>query len=343
MFLVRYNERVPKRLCSSRAEWRLQPGKPAQPLSAHYRLDCDYGTGVITCWEDGGSEPIYVCENHAKQLGCPRKSSSDIRIVTPESNSGDKGEVLDVASLEATRLVANQTAKVEDRASAPSPPLATLPEPARNLPDTKVVAADSSIRSPARDLTYGNPAKAMVDEAIWNMASGNYQVYKAALQQGKSATEAAEAAGGQLAMVRRKINDYTRKLETLLSESRAKISVSEAIDKPLEHAVVEIIGSRAMTDSEQDAAVQRLGTLQEWVKHGLKDEITPLEANRIVLAIGDRLNWGGRADVLEESRALYRTLYSNLKTAIRSAVPEAQNLHDRLTNLYAAQSDLETR
>jgi hypothetical protein len=38
--------------------------------------------------------------------------------------------------------------------------------------------------SPVRDLTYGNSAKAMVDEAIWNMAAGNYRVYKTALQQG---------------------------------------------------------------------------------------------------------------------------------------------------------------
>jgi hypothetical protein len=183
----------------------------------------------------------------------------------------------------------------------------------------------------------------MVDEAIWNLAVGNYQAYKTALQQGKSATEAAEAAGGQLAMVHRKIGDYTLKLENLLSESRATINAGEAIDTPLEHAVLEIIGNGAMSDFEKDAAIQQLGTLQQWVKQGLEGNATPLRANRVMLAIGDRLNWGGTAGVSEEFKAVYRALYANLKTAIRTAVPEAQNLHDRLINLYAAKSDLEVR
>jgi hypothetical protein len=200
---------------------------------------------------------------------------------------------------------------------------------------------DPSVRSPVRDLTYGNSAKAMVDEAIWNMATGNHQVYRTALEQGSSATEAAQAAGGQLAVVHRKIIDYTLKLEAVLSESKARMNVAEAIDKPLEYAVLEIIGNDAMSDLEKDTAIQQLGALQEWVKHDLQGDITPVQANRIILAIGDRLNWGRTADVSDESKAAYRALYGSLKTAIRTAVPEAQNLHDRLTNLYAAKSDLE--
>jgi hypothetical protein len=181
----------------------------------------------------------------------------------------------------------------------------------------------------------------MVDEAIWNMATGSYQVYRTALQQGKSATEAAQAAGGQLAVVHRKISDYTLKLEAVLSESKAIINVAEAIDKPLEQAMLEIISDGAMSDLEKDAAIQQLGALQEWVKHGLQRDMTPPQANRIILAIGDRLNWGGTSDLSEKIRAVYRALYLNLKTAIRTAVPEAQDLHDRLSNLYAAKSELE--
>ena len=216
-------------------------------------------------------------------------------------------------------------------------------EAPRGVADAKVGRAmtDPPVRSPVRDLTYGNSAKAMVDEAIWNLATGNYQVYKAALQQGKSATEAAQAAGGQLAAVHRKISDYTIKLETALAESKAVINLAEAIDKPLEQAVLEIIGNGAMSDVEKDASIQQLGALQEWVKHGLQGDITPLQANRIILAIGNRLNWGGTADVAADLKPVYRALYTGLKTAIRAAVPDAQNLHDRLTNLYAAKSDLE--
>lgn len=230
--------------------------------------------------------------------------------------------------------------------TASGPQALVLPDaPVRALPDIVKAAraTESPLRPPARDLTYGNPAKAMVDEVIWNLATGSHQVYKGALEQGKSPAEAAEAAGGQLAMVHRKIGDYALKLENILSESKAAISVGECIDKPLEQAVLEIIGNGAMSDSEKDAAVQQLGVIQEWVKHGLQGNITAVEANRILLAIGDRVNWGGAADAPEQFKAVYRTLYRNLKTAIRGAVPEAQNLQDRLTNLYAAKSDLEVR
>ncbi|MGA7853552.1 MAG: hypothetical protein WCA15_09515 [Candidatus Acidiferrales bacterium] len=192
-------------------------------------------------------------------------------------------------------------------------------------------------------MTYGNAAKAMVDEVIWNLAAGNYQVYRTALQQGKSATEAAQAAGGQVAVVHRKISDYTLKLEAVLSESKAAIDVAEAIDEPLEQAMLEIIGNGAMSDLEKDAAIQQLGALQEWVKHGLRGSISPLEAHQIVLAIGDRLNWGGPADVSNDLKAVYRATYGSLKTAIRCAVPEAQDLHERVINLYAAKSELQIR
>jgi hypothetical protein len=431
---------VPKRHCTSRAEWRLQPGKPAQPLSAHYRLDCDYGTAVVACWEDGGSEPIYVCESHAKQVGRAREQSSDVRVVIVESDHGDnpiksedqtqiqealvakpirfiaseaernlaatkvertiadapvrfpvrsdhsdnptssedRAPIQEVVVAKPKRFIASKAArnlaakKVErtivdapvrspvrsdHRDDAVSSEDRTLiqevvvakPDPsasaaaARNLPATKVerVTTDTPVKSPVRDLTYGNPAKAMVDEAIWNLATGNYQVYKTALQEGKSAAEAAQAAGGQLAAVHRKINDYTPKLEAVLAESKTTISVAEAIDKPLERAMLEIISNGAMSESDKDAAVQQLGALQEWVKHGARGDIAPLQANRIIVAIGHRLNWGGIADVSEELKPVYRALYACLKTAILTAAPEVQNFHDRLTNLYAAKSDLE--
>jgi len=321
---------VSKRHCTSRAKWRLKTGKPAEALSAHYRLDCDYGTAVIICWEQGGSEPIYVCESHAKQLGRSREHCPDARIITTQSDhDNDPTKCEDRTQIE-------EVAGTKPKGSASS-------EAARNLADVKVgrAIADRSVRSPARDLILGNSAKAMVDEGIWNMATGDYQAYRTALQQGMSGTEAAQAAGGQLAVIHRKIGDYTLKLEAVLSESKATINVGEAIDKPLEQAMLEIISNVIMNDLEKDAAIQQLGTLQKWAKNGLQGDITPLQTNRIMLAIGDRLNWGGTTGVSKEFKPVYRALYGSLKTAIWTAVPEARNLHDRLTNLYAAKSDLE--
>jgi hypothetical protein len=323
---------VSKRHCTSRAQWRLQTGKPAKVLSAHYRLDCDYGTAVIICWEEGGSEPIYVCESHAKQLGRSREHCPDVRIIAtspPSDHSNDRIKPED-------QTQSRQLAGIK-------PKHCTSSEAAPSLVDTKLRRAmtDASVKSPVRDLTYGNSAKAMVDEGIWNMATGDYQAYRTALQQGKSASEAAKAAGGQLAVIHRKISDYTLKLEVVLAKSKATIHVGEVIDKPLEHAVLEIISNATMSDLEKDAAIQQLGTLQEWVKHGLQGDITPLQASRIILAIGDRLNWGGTTGVSDELKPVYRALYGSLKSAFHTTAPEAQNLHDRLTNLYAAKSDLE--
>jgi hypothetical protein len=373
---------VLKRVCTSRAEWRLQPGKPDAPISAHYRLDCDYGTGVITCWEEGGSEPIYVCESHAKQLARPRKPVTDIRIITPQPEqagplakseepariqeaatampdvsaappeissqpeapgapeparapeaaanlSADVVPMVSQSEFAGTAAAANDPAPIQEIVpAAPDPPAIATPEtPAaapqepRTLPGAKPArAADSPVRSAARDLAYGNPAKAIVDESIWNLPPAN-----------------------QLAMVQRKISEYAAKLEIVLSESKATIGVAETIDKPLEQAVLEVIGDSTMSDPQKDEAVRQLGTLQEWAKHGLQGNVTPLQANQILLAIGDCLHWGGAADVPEQFKPVYRTLFANLKAAIRAAVPESQNLHDRLTNLYAAKSDLEIR
>jgi hypothetical protein len=350
---------VSKLHCTSRAEWRLRTGKTAEALSPHYRLDCDYGTPVIVCWEQGGAEPIYVCDTHAKQLGNSREHGPDARVITVESENGKKPikqkapaqtpEVAAAAKQEAP------TRTSEAAAAKPEAPTQTLdvavvkpkrsasPKPASSVSETKVVRtkAGPTVRTPVRDVTYGNSAKAMVDEVIWNMATGDIQVYKTALQQGKSASEAAQAAGGQLAVIHQKIGEYALKLEAILTEAKVTINAGEAIDKPLEQAVLETISDGAMSDTEKDAAVQQLGAIQAWVKQGLKGDMTPLEAHRILLAIGERVNWGGATGVPENFKPVYRALFRSLKSAIQAAVPEAQNLQDRLTNLSAAKAEME--
>jgi len=356
----------------SRAEWRLQTGKSAEALSANYRLECDYGTPVILCWEKGGSEPIYVCESHATELGPSREHGQEARIISPESEqpkSEKSGNPIQakvrshfhkaaVTKSNGSALPNARVIKAEPKQNEnPTGPEArsqtqkaavtksngsASPEPPRKLekPKAERKVDEASTRARIRDLTFGNSAKAMVDEAIWNLAKGDYEAYRTALQQGKTASEAAQAAGGQLAVIHQKVRDYTVKLEAVLAESKTTISAAETIDKPLEEAVLEIIGNGAMSDSEKDAAIQQLGSVQEWMKQGLQGELTPLQANQIMLAIGERLNWGGSCEVPEECKPAYRTVYLNLKTAILAAVPEAKNLLDRLTNLYAAKSEV---
>jgi len=363
---------VPKRTCPSRAEWRLQTGKPAEALSANYRLECDYGTPVILCWEKGGNEPIYVCESHAKELGPSREHGQEARVISAESEqpkSEKNGNPIPAKAKNRTGKVAvtkvNGSTLSEARIVSPevqrdasptqaevrsqlldvavtkseAPSLPDVPHKSKE-PKAERKVAEASTRTRVRDLTFGNSAKAMVDEAIWNLAKGDYDLYRTALQQGKTPSEAAQAAGGQLAVIHQKIRDYALKLEAVLTESKTTISTAETIDKPLEQAVLEIIGNDTMSDSEKDAAIQQLGSVQESVKQGLRGDVTALQASQIMLAIGDRLNWGANSEVSEERKPVYRAVYLNLKTAIFAAVPEAKNFVDRLTNLYAAKSEV---
>ncbi len=216
---------------------------------------------------------------------------------------------------------------------------------ARRLRAAARIRRDAAIpisKTPARDQAYGNTAKALVDETIWNMAAGDLGAYRSALEQGKTEIEAAQAAGGQIAIIHRKIAEYTAKVEPMLSASKASISVGYAIDKPLEQAILEIIGNTTMAEAEKDAAVAQLGALQEQVKSGLQREIAPLQAHRIAVDLGERACWGGQSTLPEEVRPAYRAVYTRLRDALRAFVPEARELEERLANLYAAKADLES-
>jgi hypothetical protein len=181
-----------------------------------------------------------------------------------------------------------------------------------------------------------------VDETIWNIATGDYEVYRTALQQGKSPMEAAQAAGGQLAVVHRKIHEYAVKTEALLSASKATVDVDAVVRSVLERETNKIIIDNAMSDGEKDAAVGRLGGFQEWINRGLEREMTPLQAHRIAIAIADRANWGAAGgSVSDDLMPLYRVVYSSIRDAIRAAVPDVRDPDERLANLYAARSDLE--
>jgi len=217
-------------------------------------------------------------------------------------------------------------------------------EAVAGLPNTKLgrSAINQSMGTQTRDITYGSPAKAIIDEGIGDVATGDFEAYKKALQSGKTPSQAAQAAGGRFAAVNQRVSEYAPRLEKVLASSKATIPVADAIDTPLHQAAFDIINNRAMTDAEKDAAISQLGALQKSLKEGLGKEVTPLQLNKIKQAIGNRVNWGGNVSVSDEVKPAYRTLYSTMKNLISRAVPEAKDLNERLSNLLSAQSDLET-
>jgi len=303
-------------------------GQPARRLSVHYQLGCDYGTALITVYKEG--DPVFLCACHATAIGRPQDDSiAGVRLIGVQPTNGNNPpkdhERTQLSESAGSRQSVYVPAETVDSLSAPKVGRET----------------DPLHKRPARDLTYGNSAKALVDETIWNMPTGDYEVYRTALQQGKPATEAAQSAGGQFAIVHRKISEYTRKIEAVLSQSRATIIVREVIEKPFENAMLEIISNVRMSEAEKDAAIDHLGALQEQINHGLDREITPLQAHRIARTIGDRANWGGNASVSENLKPAFRAVYSSVRNALRVAVPEAYDLDERLANLCAAKSDLE--
>jgi hypothetical protein len=311
------------------------PGRPAAPLSEHYKLDCDYGMPIMALYKNGdGSDAVYVCANHINevQVRAGSRNFADVRVI--EGEAADHAAPADkVATVSAAEAVA---------VTAPKPITPIESVPVRSVRSLKAATViDRPSRTPARDLTYGNAAKALVDEAIWNMATGDFELYKTAIKQGRSAIEAALAAGGQLGVVHRKMSEYTIKLEAILFESKARISREDAIDRPFEQATQEIIANEAMSDAAKDAAMEHIGALQESINKGLEAEITPLQAHRIACAIGERVNWGTSASLAEELRSAYRAVYGTVRSALRKSAPHAQMLEERLVNLFAARADLD--
>lgn len=404
-----------KRLCADRARWRLVRGQDAKRLSEHYQLECDYGTSVLTVYNEG--DPVFLCESHLSAItprdkciagvrpidvndeissliiggveteaaqvsliaaavaGANADSSTTPSAISAEPNApsaaaeppscdhGTPTKTTEKPTEIAEALFVAVPAEPGSKASPVAPSLPSQPQGQAappvvvkvNVPLVESIAAARGIatvraknegapvsRPPARDTTYGNAAKALVDETIWNMAAGDLNAYRNALAQGKPAMEAAQAAGGQIAVIHRKIAEYTAKIEPLLLASKASISIGYAVDKPLEQAILEIIGNEAMSDAEKDAAVAKLGALQEQIKSGLQREIPPFQAHRIAREIGDCCNWGRDSELRDEVRQAYRTVYTRLRDALRAFVPEAREIDERLANLYAAKSDLES-
>lgn len=204
-------------------------------------------------------------------------------------------------------------------------------------------AVNLSLGAQARDVTYGNPAKALTNEGIGNVLTGDFEAYKDGLRQGLDQSDAAQAAGGRFAAVNQRIQQLVPRLSGALQRSQAQIPIADAIDQPLNDAAIDIIHNPAMTLAEKDAALSQLGGLQQSVHQALPPGATtasPSQLQAIKQAVGDRVNWGGATAVADEVKPAYRALYGSLKSAIHDAVPPAAALDERLTNLLAAQNDL---
>lgn len=276
----------------------------------------------------GEGEPLYLCGDHATAIGLPHDNCvAGVRLIEGRSANGDNQLKDDQRARNAQSAVATELSSI----------------PPKGVLATKGIRREKvpSHRRRTPDLTFGNSAKALVDEAIWNIPTGDCNLYRAALLQGKSTAEAAHSAGGQVEIIHRKISEYALKIEAVLSTSKATIDAREVIEKPFEHALLEIINQVSLSEAEKDRATEYLGAFQEQINRGLDREITPIRAHRIAQAIGDRANWGIGESVSNDLRPALREVYCSVRNAVRVAAPEVNDLEERLANLCAAKSDLE--
>lgn len=337
---------MPKRPCTNRAQWRLVRGQASQRLSPHYQLDCDYGTSLTAIYKEG--DAVFLCEAHSTTLsaldGVPiagvRLMSTQLPDAdTLQTNDKEEGGLpaltpTDAPSLDGESKIAEATQAADVLAQADI----SKPSAINVRSNARLTVARGSVR----DVTFGDCAKALVSEAIWNLEPGNLAAYRTALQQGRSVTEAAEAAGGQLAIVHRKIMEYTVKLDAILAESEVTLNASEIVDCPLEKAMLEIIENAKLDEAAKDAAIGQLGEFQKWISSEHGRQIGPREAHQLACSVGDRANWGIRSRSVEELKPAYSIVYKSLRQAVLSAVPASRDVAERLANLYAAKCTLET-
>jgi hypothetical protein len=191
---------------------------------------------------------------------------------------------------------------------------------------------NESMGATGRDVIYGNPAKALLNEGIITPATGDIEAVKA----GRGLIDA----GGRLGAVSQRVMELQPQVNAALAASPKTIPVADAIDRPLLDAFNEITANSAMTQPEKDAAVRQLGDLQQSLRQGLGNTITPLQANQLKNQVGARVRWTGTNQIGDEVKPAYKSVYASLKNAVNAAVPDIADLNERLTDLHAAQDDL---
>jgi len=330
--------------------------------------------------ESDGNEPVYLCEAHVAEVERSAPKTAAPVIAAPAIAAKDRStdaqrsgrrdhakksrETATPATAQRTSLrtaaeptepirpkvdlatleQADQPAERADGKNAPAANEIGIPAAAKvantTRPGTLTRVPKDPPRARVRDLTYGDSAKALVDEAIWNLAPGDVEIYRAALQNGTAEPEAAHAAGGQLAIVVRKISEYAPAVEALLPQSTATIDAVQVIHNPLEQVMLDVIGRTGMVDAEKDAAIEQLGGFEESLNRGLSPQITPAQALKIACAVGERAKWGASSETAEELKPAYTAVYTSVRSAIIAAVPDVAGPFERLVNLYVAKAEL---
>lgn len=217
----------------------------------------------------------------------------------------------------------------------------------RGLANSKLArgAVNESMMASARDVAYGNPAKALLNENIATPFTGDLEAFKDAVRNGATLQGAADAAGGRIAAVSDRINQLKPQLDQVLAASKSKIPANVLTD-PIDRGIAAIQADRGITAQDAQSAISELQAMKQaalkvpTVPGATATSWAPLEANAVKNDIGGSINWAGKERVGELVDPIRRQVYGNLKNAINQSAPGSAQLNERLTNLYAAQEDI---
>ena len=175
-----------------------------------------------------------------------------------------------------------------------------------------------SIGTAVRDVRYGDPSKALVDNGITSpTTTGRIQGVTTAINKIKPQVDAALAASP-------KQIDIIKVLDPIVK--KATQEVNDSFEKP-----------EAKLSALEDINALWMNALRK-APSGMADLIT---ANEIKQGIGDAFNWEKRPTaMMPYAESAFRTAYGSVKQAINQAVPDVAPLNENLSNLLSAKKAL---
>ena len=175
--------------------------------------------------------------------------------------------------------------------------------------------------------------------------TGNLEDFKDAIRSGSTLQGAADAAGGRIAAISDKINEIAPQLRGVLAQSTGRIPANTVTD-PIDAGIQAISRNRGVTAQDAQSAIAELQAIKQaalkvpTVPGATATAWAPLEANSVKQEIGQSVDWAGRERIGQLVDPVKRQVYGSLKNAINNAAPESAGLNERLTNLLAAQEDV---
>ena len=122
---------------------------------------------------------------------------------------------------------------------------------------------------------------------------------------------------------------------------------ASTVTDPIDDGIQAILKDRGVTADDAQAAIKELQGIRQ---AALKIPSVPgataqrpglrLKPMRVKQEIGGSINWQGRERVGQLVEPIRKQVYADLKDAVNRAAPGTADLNERLTNLLAAQSDV---